>query len=282
MTLTQTLISSLNGGTQFRTNKQLLESARRNKVLLSYLTASDYDPTIRKQQEKKLSEIVQVALSISNALSGLDYALIKFVKPVRYVPADIDILVSPAHLRAATKVLQELGFMQIVQESCCVTFKGSQTVDLYINPAFADVPYMAGIKLLNHCQTIWIDGTMVRKLTTEAEAVLAAAHAIYKEHIFTLNDFLTITKWVNKNSLDIANETKTVEALQTSLAICDLVIKGERDLPCKLRLPEIIGFLGIKIAKDSQTRSSFLKRLAYPIDKKLLVDMRSRILRSTY
>ncbi|MBO3808786.1 MAG: hypothetical protein FGF50_04260, partial [Candidatus Brockarchaeota archaeon] len=55
-----------------------------------------------------------------------------------------------------------------------------------------DIIFVDSQRLLNHTRVAGFKGVKVRTLEPYAEALTAASHAIYKEHIHTLNDHFTV------------------------------------------------------------------------------------------
>ena len=65
-------------------------------------------------------------------------------------------------------------------------------MDLYMHPSFAWVVYMDGGRLLREfSEGFELCGEAVRGLSREAEVAVAAAHAVYKEHLVLLLDCTT-------------------------------------------------------------------------------------------
>ncbi|MGB9831121.1 MAG: hypothetical protein ACPLSP_03500, partial [Fervidicoccus fontis] len=71
----------------------LIDVASKNKVLLQVLVALNVENSLRASQEEAMKGVVRVVKCLSEALRDFNYAFFKLVKPVSYVPADVDILV---------------------------------------------------------------------------------------------------------------------------------------------------------------------------------------------
>ena len=101
--------------------------------------------------------------------------------------------------------------------------------------------YLDGEKLLrDYAEDIEVNGVWARALCREAEVVVVAAHAVYKEHIVLLIDCLLVWSWMNSKVWSIAGDLSVEKALRELLNICNLV-KGEYiEVPYKLRLYRIV------------------------------------------
>jgi hypothetical protein len=276
------LLDCLSSGRREDVTYDLLNFAAENKMLLELLRSTGLTGPLRERQESLYLDFVHSMTELSQLFAELDYALIKFDKAVAYVPSDIDFLVSEKDIEDATSILREHGYKQIVREPFCRTFRKEVTVDLYIHPCVANFIYLNGRKLLNHRIEMKIGDHYVKVLSRDVEAVLVASHAIYKEQLFTLNDCLTIKKWLSEKSIDFANETKTAQALSKSIILVKSVLKGELELPHKIGVVLTTGFLGAKFASDKTTRSSFLSLGTKLANKQFGLLLISRFKRRTY
>jgi hypothetical protein len=92
-------------------------------------------------------------------------------------------------------------------------------VDLYTQPSFAWTVYLDGGRLLrDHREELELRDSRTYGLTREAEVVMAAAHAVYEEHMVLLLDCITAWTWTNKRTLSIALELRARGALEELLA----------------------------------------------------------------
>ena len=124
---------------------EVIELARLNKVLLHILRASNYDGELRSSQEDGLRRIVNVVAEVEDALGGIEHALIKLVKPVTYVPTDVDVLVRRDQVLLAASRLVRLGYRVLLYEPYTITLvKNGINVDLYVHPSAANLIYARG------------------------------------------------------------------------------------------------------------------------------------------
>lgn len=172
----------------------------------------------------------------SEPLRGLDYAFYKFRKPLEHV--SVDVLVHYEHLLKAIKALASKDFRIEVSESYTVTMvKGGTIVDLYTHPSFAWIVYLDGERLLEETETIDMNFTSVeaKALTKDAEVIVTAAHAIYKEHIYLLADYYVVKYWLNNRALSLARELGAEEVVKTALRLNEQIERGQIEASVKLK-----------------------------------------------
>ena len=76
-------------------------------------------------------------------------------------------------------------------------------VNLYTEPAFAWVVYMDGGRLLReYSEDVELGGVSARGLSRGAEVAVAAAHAVYKEHLVLLMDCLVGLELAGRRGLE--------------------------------------------------------------------------------
>jgi hypothetical protein len=86
--------------------------------------------------------------------------------------------------------------------------------------------------------------------------LVVACHAIYKERIYTLNDYFTIRDWVDKKTFQFAEELKCTPALRLATKLNEAIGKGLVETSYKIPLRIWANLLIQKILKDPQTRST--------------------------
>ena len=117
----------------------LLIHAGRNKILLHMLRVLNIQGSLREQQESAISKVIQVIQALSKLLKNYNYAFFKLVKPLSYVPADVDLLIDVSQVKSAAHEIMGLGYRVAVKDPYCLTFsKGDSIVDLYVHPASAE------------------------------------------------------------------------------------------------------------------------------------------------
>jgi len=271
-TLTLRLLKALegsyrpSGGEVYR----LAELAKLNKLYLAYLrrVGGPLESELLRE-EARLRWFLRNAVEVVGALRGLDYALYKFRRPVEHVSVDLDVLVSRSDVARAARALVRRGFRVVVPEPYTVTLeRRGFIVDLYTEPAFAWVVYMSGSGLLRDCvEEVELGGVGARALSREAEVAVAAAHAVYKEHLVLLLDCLVAWEWANGKAREVARELKVERALEILLGVCELVKGGAVEAPVKLGSRALLGaYLG-KVAGDPAFRATLPSAVRYILSR---------------
>jgi hypothetical protein len=267
---------------------RLAEVANLNKLLLAYLRRvwdALRDQLIREEARyrrfmKNTAEVIEVLDGV-----GATYALYKFRRPFDHVSVDLDILVRVEDVPKAVKALASRGFKVVVWEPYTVTLaRNGFIVDLYTNPSFAWVVYMDGGKLLRCCvEEIEVNGLRARALSREAEVVVTAAHAIYKEHMVLLMDCLVTWAWTNRGARNLANELGADEALEALYNICRAIGAGHAEAPYRLGLGMVAKVLTKKLVEDPVFRATAINTLRYAFGRRDIgTRMLSRFLRKSY
>ncbi|MGD6932910.1 MAG: hypothetical protein ACQCN5_01740 [Candidatus Bathyarchaeia archaeon] len=261
----------------------LQKLAVKNKILLQFLTNLKIGGSLRVEQEKRFNLTVQAAGVLSGYLADFNYAFFKFVKPVMYVPADIDLLVSLEDSYGVVKKLESGGYRVVVEEPYCVTLvKDAVIVDVYVHPTIGGVVYLDGALLLKHVRSVEFNGLNIPALTSYAEALVVAAHAVYKEKLYTLNDYFTIKNWITPKSRQLAKELNCEKALDLILNLNAKIQHQQLNMPYSFPTPFWLTLLFQKACNDNLTRSTCPKFLQALADKRSGLQIASKLTRETY
>jgi len=265
---------------------RLANVARMNKLYLAYLRmVGDAVGYELAREEARYRWFVENVVEVVEALRGVNYALYKFRKPVGHVSVDLDILVGREDVPRATMMLCKHGFKMAVVEPYTVTLeRRGFIVDLYTEPSFAWIIYVDGGRLLrDYVEDVDVHGVWTRALTREAEVVVAAAHALYKEHLILLIDCLLAWEWLNNRAWRIAVDLNVKQALKELLKICNLIKSGLAEAPYKLEPHMIIKAYIEKTLEDPVFRATLLNMFKYVIIRKNIGAMiLRRITRKSY
>jgi len=247
---------------------KLAEVAKLNKLYLAYLRGvKDVLRNELTREEAKYRWFMRNAAEVVEVLEsvGAIYALYKFRRPFEHVSVDLDILIRVEDVPKAVRALISRGFKVVVWELYTVTLARSGfIVDLYTHPSFAWIVYMDGGRLLrDHAEDIGIRGVGARVLSREAEVAVAAAHAVYKEHVVLLIDCLTAWNWLSREVWGLAVDYGVEEALEELLRVCSLVRSGVEEAPCKLRPHAVLRAYVEKAMHDPSFRSTLPNILRY-------------------
>ena len=285
MGYTLSLIEAIKRGNAGISIDRLIEHARLNKVLLHFLRRLDIQGDIREREEHRYRVFKESLMELNNILcgSGYEYAFFKLYKPIEYVPADIDILVSD---RDATRVAKELlrrGFSLEVLEPYTVTLiRGRLIVDLYTYPSLGNIAYLDGQRLLEYRTWVDLDGVEIVSLETPAEAVVNVAHSIAKEWIYTLNDYYTVSRWLDSRALDLCRELGCIYEAGYALTINRMIEEGIIETPFKIPNIFRLRLWGMKFIENPLTRGTSIKSISRLSDRRFGKLILSRLTRGTY
>ncbi|WFO75984.1 hypothetical protein J4526_03820 [Desulfurococcaceae archaeon MEX13E-LK6-19] len=269
----------------FDLNKHVLRNAKHNKVLLHFLRVTEMDNEVRNSEERKFKLTIEMIELIKNKLKKFEgkYVFFKLVKPVVYVPSDIDLLVKRNILGDIVSSLKELGFFIEVVEPYCVTLRSSCCViDVYVHPTLGGMIYLNGDLLLEHSRVTSFHGTEIPTLETFAEALVCVSHAIYKERIYTLNDYITVKKWFSYKSNILCDLLRCREAALLAFHINKMVEQQKIELPFRIPLSLWINILFSKIKNDNISRATSLNLIKALNDKRIGRLILSKLTRKYY
>jgi hypothetical protein len=216
-------------------------------------------------------------------LREYNHAFFKLIKPVSYVPADVDLLIDEGQAEKAAHEIMRLGYTVAVKDPYCITLtKGDSIIDLYIHPSLAGATIIDGQRLLEHKCPMEFNGAEITSLERYAEALIAASHAIYKERIYTLNDYFTVDRWTSRKTIKLAQELRCEEALKISINLNRKIRLSILETPYKIPLPTWLAILTRKLRRDSLTRATSINMLKTLTNKRAGKLLTSRLTRETY
>jgi hypothetical protein len=264
--------------------ERLAGLSRLNKVYLAYLRRVGSPEGELLREERRYRWFEGNTVEVVEALGGLDYALFKFRRPVEHVSVDLDVLVGGGCVGRAVRALKSLGFEVVVSEPYTVTLsRRGFIVDLYTQPSFAWTVYLDGGRLLReHREELEIGGFRAYGLTREAEVVVAAAHAVYKEHMVLLLDCITAWTWANKRTWGIALELRAQRALEELLRACSMIREGLVEAPYKLKPHVILKAYTEKMVEDPVFRATTPNMLRYITTRRAGAQILARLRRRSY
>ena len=262
----------------------LVRLAGYNKVLLGFLRAVDYRGFLRDREEARFRVFLDRLRLVSRALRGLDHVFVKLYKPVSYVPADIDVLVSRRDMSRAVSRLRDLGYRVEVSEPYCVTLtRGGSIIDLYTDLTLGGgLIYLPSELVFSSVRYVDFSGLEVPVPSRGVEALIAAAHAVYKEKIYTLSDYLTTRSWLSRESIEYASRYCLDQVVSEALAINNMVDSGRIELPHRVPLARWLRIHIQKIASDPIARASSIAMLGILRDPRLGRLIVSKLTRISY
>jgi hypothetical protein len=249
---------------------RLAERARLNKLYLAFLRALGGPRGELLREEARYRWFLRNAVEVVNALRGLEYALYKFRRPVEHVSVDLDILVERSCVAGAVRALRDRGFWVSVAEPYTVTLeRRGFIVDLYTEPAFAWVVCMDGGRLLReNSEDVELGGVLARGLSRGAEVAVAAAHAVYKEHLVLLMDCLVAWGWLDGEAWSVAVESGVEAGLVELLRVCSLVRGGLAEVPFRLEPYVLARLYAGKVVRDPAFRATLPNVVKYLVSRR--------------
>ncbi len=266
----------------------LARLARVNKVFLEFLRRFGRGSLedLLASEETRYRRFMDNALDVVRALggAGVGYALYKFRRPAAHVSVDLDVLVKREDISKAFIALRSIGFEALVSEPYTLTMvRRGFTVDLYTDPAFAWAIYIDGETLLRgYAEDIEVDGTNARALSRGAEAVVAAAHAAYKEHIYLLTDLLVIDMWLDRESIELASRLGVLGAVKYCLGLNRSIAGGAVETPYRIPPPDLAILLGDLFRVNSLFRATSPNILKYLLSRRSGGAVITRLTRKSY
>jgi len=123
---------------------------------------------------------------------------------------------------------------------------------------------MDGLRILrDYSEEFEVAGTYVPGITREAEVAVAAAHAVYKEHMILLIDCLTAWSWLTGRTIRVAEELGAGRALEKLLNACREIRMGSSEAPYRIPAPSLIEIYLEKTVEDRVFRATSLNILKY-------------------
>lgn len=202
----------------------MMHLARLNKIHLLYaLHTNNIDHILQSKHDITIHTILEVS-NILNA-NKINYALFKTIKPFPYIPSDIDILIDCQSLVKIIKLLEEHNYSKYIKDSLCTTMRKDTNIDLYLDPSVSNLAYLDGELLMKHKCVKNINDTEVNTLTNYAEIIAVACHSFYKEQLFTLSDYYTLTILAEEHKriddiINFARINNAIDVLKVTANIC--------------------------------------------------------------
>jgi len=105
---------------------------------------------------------------------------------------------------------------------------------------------------------------------------------IYKERIYTLNDFFTVEEWTSNKTVRLAQELRCESALRIALNLNRKIRLGLLETPYKIPIPLWLAMLLQKFQSDSLTRATSANILKTLTSKRAGKLFMSKLMRETY
>jgi putative nucleotidyltransferase-like protein len=300
----------------------LFPLAKKNKIALLFLktiaTFGKY-PEINNsllQYEEKNKSFLDLTTFVSNLFEKkkVSYSLFKTLKPFPSTPSDIDVLFwSKRELERAIALLENNGCISLEKSDYGLTMfspKHKLNIDLTTQVAVSGFIYVDKEAIFKHVKTLQVSGTTVQTLEPEVDLLVIAAHSLFKEQLYTLNDYysfvLSAQSWEKaielsdsfhlKQSLNVVLETTigitasafgSLNPIETEIG--HKVLLNRFGLDChKLEFPKkyALGTIGTayqnKIRTDAVSQKSLLRVVRLAAKPELYHRIVQHVIRKTY
>jgi hypothetical protein len=280
--------------------------AQKNKIALLYCLALDsIDESLLAKNQLLFTTIKSVSGLFNE--NNVDYAVFKTVKPFKTTPSDIDILVSDNSFAHAAALLSDVGYKELSKDAYSATLSKEMIVDLQLQPSVSNLPYLDKDYLMQNRTVRNIENAKFFGLTDEAEIAIVACHSIYKELMFTLNDYYTITILAERlNVSDIiraAKATKSIDVFKIIFGLCRRITEEAfgmelnvnevsrqlgtdypqvETMPTRFPLSMVVRLLISRATKDTLVRSNAFPAIIKSMSVKQITRFVSHLGRDTY
>lgn len=180
---------------------KLLPLAEANKIPLLFLkSVGGGRGNIKKlvsYYESWYGKALSLAALVSDLLrdANVSYTYFKTFKPFLFTPSDVDVLLSSKRdFEVAFRTLKDEGLRPLDRSTYGLTMFSPQhglNLDLTTEVDVHGLTYLDKRLLFKHVTKRKIKNQEIRTLEPCADLVSVAAHALYKEQIFTLGDYYT-------------------------------------------------------------------------------------------
>jgi hypothetical protein len=190
----------------------LLHTAILNKIGLFYLEylekfgrIGNYAFELSVLRKKRL-RLFALASFLSDLFkeNGISYCIMKTLRPFPYAGADVDVIVrTQVGFSNAVMLLLKYDFTLLGYDLFSATLYRADfdlNVDLQLEISVSGLPYLDKNILLSYVSKVTINDVDTIILDACAEVIVIACHSFYKEHMFTLSDFYTITMLITREN----------------------------------------------------------------------------------
>lgn len=216
---------------------RFLPVAQQNKIPLLFLETAANNieshniQAILSLYQKRHRNALDLMTFTANLLEekGISYTFFKTLKPFPHTPSDIDILLwSDENLKTITKELKIQGCIPLEKNTYGVTLfspKHKMNIDLTTQIAVSGLIYVNKELLFDYTGKVEKYGTTIHTVETSADLIVVAAHNMFKEQMYTLNDYYTFAMLTQhwKKAAKIAKEFHLEHALYIILKMAKTI-----------------------------------------------------------
>ena len=239
---------------------ELYDYSVKNRMLFLYLQtlhekSMHYFATDYQKEKMKYLETVDTIVRVSQVLSNanLDHTIFKTIRPYRYSPADIDVLIfgKKSDYVKSVKAMKNIGYEVVALGPRSTTLRDREAnigIDLYEQVAVSFITYMDKQTLKKYTTITKLpNGNYVKSLMPEADLSCIITHSIVKEQMYTLSEYYTFIHYLKQMNIDnfvqLVRHNNIVSAVRTHASITALLHKvAHKTIPKQLQ--QILDNLG--------------------------------------
>lgn len=271
----------------------LLRHARKNKVLFYLLRRIDRVPlplfSLKNTLETKYSKILEIIQVVSEKLEeeGVKYCVFKTLRPIPYVPPDMDILIfKKDDMDRAMRIIKEefpgrIHSIANFDRSLYIE-RDDFYIDLYGEIHVADFTYISKNHLKSHLTTTKVEGKSVKVLEPEYEMISLVGHAIFKEQVVTLLDRYSIYHLLSNSDIDSLARGLEIEHMYYPFKHYMDTIKKPQSFPISIKPSNLSKQFLLKLFWDSDARKTFPYFISKLSKREKFKDAVDHLMRGTY
>lgn len=293
--LTKSLMNVIEKGNISKVSSltDFLRHAKKNKVLYFLLERANSLPdslsSLYHSLEAKDQRIRVIIKKVAEIFKeeGVEYCFFKTLRPVPYVPADLDVLIfSNDDMDTATRVIRERLQGEVDSTARFDRAFYLEDVDFYIDlyneVHVANFSYLSKDHLKQHRTTSTVQGTPVKVLIPECELLSLLGHAIFKEQIITLLDRYSIYSLFSTCDMTILRKELKHTNMITSLNLFVSITRKHQAFPVSITIPTLSKLFLLKLLKDSRSRKMLPHFISQMSKKEKLLNAINHLRRETY
>ena len=178
----------------------------------------------------RYDELHSLLVKIGESLEGLNYSIVKTLRPVPHLPSDVDIIIDSSDFDEACQRLIKGKFRVLDKCPYGVTFNSFETrfnVDLSEELTVAGLKYVDRNLILEESIEHNMNGTNIKIPKPYVDLLVIVDHSVFKEGIYTLRDFYTTILWRKylPRTLHLASKESDAVAMQLFLAVTYLICR---------------------------------------------------------
>lgn len=245
--------------------------------------------SVLESLEKKFNRMVKVLKQVCNSLAerGLNYCVFKTLRPVPYVPADVDVLIfQKKEMNEAVDVIKGFGGKIDSSSPFDVALyleDEDHYWDLHNRIHVGGFSYIPKKKLRNHLVERKVEGNPpVKFLEDSYELSVTVGHSLFKEQVITLLDFYTVSSLLLKVKRDSLFSALKRTGMTFPFKYFLKKSYRARCFPVKVDPFELFTQFSYKLAFDSKARDTLPNLLKSILDKDSIDTLMKHFTRGTY